>query len=316
MNYYKSILIITLCLIPLNATVYEDAEDKKNSKWKVLSKGLSESVNNLFDRKKVSRIIHFQGNGTKSLYKLENKVKKYKQKEYWLTWEMNYSEDFVIIVALKTRMGKRYLIYTPGINNSYMQYGLGLNTQNGKWQKYKRNLQKDLKYYDNRNEVISFKSFVIKGSGSIDNIETVSDNIFKKVYLQTSNKKSSLPTIMIRGENPLYLNVGENYVEPGVSASDKDDGELNVVCIENVDTSRDGEYMVMYMATNDKGNMAVDRRLIKVGRGKKEVLVNNIEEENDTSKLDKRFEEAEAWERELELKEQVFREKINNLEET
>jgi len=319
MNFKKIILIITLFLIPIEATIYENAEDKKKSKWKVLQTEYPSSIHNLYDRKKVSRIIHFEGEGTKSLYKLENtyKINRHRKKEYWLTWEMKYSEDFVIIVVLETRLGKRYMIYTPGINNSYMQYGLGLNTLNGKWHKYKRNLQKDLRYYDNRNEVISFKSFVIKGSGSVDNIATMSDKVFKKVYFHNSKNKSSLPKITIKGENPLHLKIGEHYVEPGVSASDKEDGTLNVVSIENIDTSRDGEYTVMYMATNQKGDMAVDSRLVEVGEGKKEMQVHNIEKKSvDIKELDKIFEETEAWERELELKEQAFREKVNNSEET
>ena len=71
------------------------------------------------------------------------------------------------------------------------------------------------------------------------------------------------PHLTLRGDNPLILTVGQEYQEPGARAIDDRDGELPVEISGEVDTSRAGEYVVSYTASDKSGNVArAERRVI------------------------------------------------------
>ena len=316
MIFFKP-LVIFLFISLLYSKTYEDAEDKKTSRWKLINVNTYSKIKNIYDLDKQSRIIAFQGEGTKNIYEL--RTKQVKEDEYWLSWQMKFSEDFVIIVMLETNVGKRYLVYTPGDFQGYMHYGLGVAVKNGKWQTINRNSQEDVAYFDNRINVLAFKSFVVKGNGSIDNIVTKKTTLSQKNILK--KKTNSIPTISIRGVDLVELNLGEVYVEEGVFAYDKEDGTLNVVSMENIDSNEEGRYMVLYMATDNDGNIALDKRYVHVGKVEEALEVNlneseleDVEEYNLGDKID--FSEAEKqiqiWEKELELREKELAVKEKN----
>ncbi len=329
----KVICLFSLFLVPLIAIVQEDAEDKKSSRWEIVFSPTEAHIENYYDRQKKSRVIHFEGEGIKSIYKF-NAMKKEKIKresgekyEYWLSWEMQYSRDFVIILILQTTKGESYLIYTSGNHNSYNQFGLGDEILDGEWHTIKRNIQDDLDYFDNRQEILSIKTFVIKGDGSIDNIETR----VKKIEEQKSKKESktklepislehnSLPIIKIKGNNPQYLDLGESYVEEGVEAYDKEDGKVEVDSIDDINSNEEGVYMVMYMARDSQGDVSIDRRVVIVGNGSvdKEQEEDTIKEEHDEltlkeKELDEKEYKMRLWEKELALKEKHLKEIAKN----
>ena len=333
MSIFRVIYIFFIFILPLHAIVQEDAEDKKSSRWEVVSSPTEAYIENFYDRLKKSRVIHFEGEGVKSIYKF-NAMKKEKQKkeqkykyEYWLSWEMQYKKDFVVILVIQTTEGESYLIYTSGNHNSYHQFGLGDEILDGKWHTIKRNLQDDLNYFDNRKQLLSIKTFVIKGDGSIDNLKTE----VKKIEQQKSNRElkslpkstkvnskyNTLPIIKIEGDNPLYLALGESYVEKGVMSYDKEDGEVEVNSIDNINSNEEGTYMVMYMARDSQGDVSIDRRVVIVGDGEQERVEDNSEEEEDELSLkEKQLDEKEykmkLWERELALKEKYLREIAKN----
>jgi len=307
--YTLKLLIISIffMLSPslLFSTTYENASSKTTSKWHLLkyfSKGV---IKNIYDKKKKSRVIKFIGDGTKSVYILTPKKKSFqrKKRENILQWEMNYNEDFVIMIGMSTLKGKRYLIYTSGDSDSYLQYGLGSDSISGKWKKYSRNLQEDLEHSDRYNQIISVNSFVIKGSGMIDNIKMVkskktakehsvpnistSPTVPKvteekepvkidkkldekdkepKIEIDKREKSSQPPVIYLKGKNPMVLKKGERYVEPGATAKNRDGSMVEISISEDIDIFKDGEYSVIYMATNSAGDSAIDRRRVRVGR--------------------------------------------------
>jgi hypothetical protein len=234
-------------------------------------------------------------------------------------------------------VGKRYLVYPPGIFEGHMQYGLGDDTSNGKWQTVRRNLQEDIAYFDNRVKTVSLKSFVVKGNGRIDNIITKKIMSIKKMKsvkilpLQKYKQKkvlnvatNSLPVITVRGVNLVELSLGDAYVEEGVSAYDKEDGDLNVVSMENIDSHEVGRYMVLYMTTDSDGNMALDKRYVHVGNVEiEETSVSLDTDEQEEVEVDYRNEKTDfleeeeqirIWEKELELREKELaqREKKSN----
>ena len=324
MTFLKFLFIFLFISSLVNATMHEDAEDKKTSRWKLIHAEDFSSVKNVKDLSKKSRVLEFKGAGTKQAY--EFKTTKKKKNEYWLSWQMKFSEDFVIIILLNTNIGEQYLIYTPGTFKSFKQYGLGDDTTNGKWQTFRRNLQEDIAYFDNRVKTISLKSFVVKGNGRIDNIITkktrsAKEYKQKKILKVTTN---SLPVIKLRGVNLVELNLGDIYVEEGVYAYDKEDGELNVVSMENIDSNEAGRYMVLYMATDSHGNMALDKRYVHMGNVEiKETKISlddsktkEVDDDYADEKIDfaEQEEQIRIWEKELELREKELaqREKKSN----
>jgi hypothetical protein len=341
------------------ATTYENASNKKTSKWHVLDYFSTGVIKNIYDKTKKSRVIKFKGNGTKSVYILMPKKKIFRRKkgENIFQWEMNYSEDFVIMIGMQTLKGKRYLIYTSGNEDSYLQYGLGRDSTSGKWKKYSRNLQEDLEASDKYNKIISVNSFVIKGSGKIDNIQmlkskeketvkNVSVNtlvnalstdskpvVEKKTELETnstetkitansSKKNNQPPVISLKGKNPMVLKKGERYIEPGATAKNRDGSSVLVTISEDVDVFKDGEYSVIYMATNRAGHSAIDRRRVRVGtvvEEKEEAVVADafendnedapLEEEEEVVDLEQRALEILDWEKQLAEREEAIEER-------
>ena len=364
MNYFKLILFLIFNFVFLYATTYEDAENATTSQWKRVNSDAFSSINNVRDNSKKSRVIEFKGAGTKQIYALYTSDNK-QGHEYWVSWDMKFSEDFVIILLVQSNLGKHYLIYTPGKHNSYMQYGLGEGITNGQWKTFRRNIQKDIAYFDNRVKIVSLKRFVVKGNGMIDNIKTTLGSQkerakkqtlkIKTSKIDTSNTRlspekewipeeklmppvqhpevvkkatNSSPVIKMQGMKIVKLALGEPYVEEGVSAYDKEDGEIDVETIENIYSNEAGRYMVLYMATDSDGNIAIDKRYVNVGDFKSEKServvekhepkrvahekvqreeVEKEEADNEMSEEDSEVSEQAAqmrlWERRLELRE-------------
>lgn len=358
MYYFKIIYIFLFFLLnPLNlfSTTYENASDKKIDGWhvsKYFSKGI---VKNIYDKKKRSRVIKLDGNATRTVYMLLPKGKFFKRKreEQFLEWEMNYGEDFVIMIGVNSIKGKRFLIYTSGENNSYLQYGLGSDSCSGQWKKYRRDLQKDLEQSDRYNKFLNITSFVVKGSGMIDNIkllklkETLKEplpstaplslpvsvkkpkqdrKILEEERLKNEKKISkesnstSPPTIFINGENPMLLKMGEPYIEFGATAKNSDGSSVIVTISDDIDILKEGEYSVIYMATNSFGDSVIDRRRVIVGKVKNEKKskksVISIEESLDEDAIDLEQRELEMleWEKELAFREKELLEEKNRKE--
>ena len=275
----KIFLLNSFCIIVLTAFVYEDAEDLSTKRWMAISPEHQGTISNVLDKTTNSRVIKLDGNGTKSIYQLRIplSLENIQRDESFFTWEMNYVEDFVILIVLKTLNGKRHLIYTPDGENSYLQYGLN-RTEKGKWKKYSRNLEKDLQLYEKDNKIIDIQYFVIKGSGLLDNIHLKRLNpevvtpIAKKVVKKipkvplVNYKNDIVPILKLKGKNPLQLKVGEEYLEAGASAKNRDGSEIEMKITDNIDILTEGEYTVIYIATNKLGNSSIDKRQVIVGK--------------------------------------------------
>jgi len=342
--FHKNLTILTLFILlnkPLFAFMYSNAEDKKITSWHVLKSFAKGKIENIYDTRKKSRVIQLKGQGTKSAYMLmPTKISVLKKSDKKIfSWEMNYHEDFVIMIGMDTIKGKRYLIYTAGQQNSYLQYGLGIESKLGKWKKYSRNLQEDLERFDKFNRILKVNNFVIKGSGKVDNILLLTKNknkneikikkqfqpIVKVKHIEKNkkcsekvlhNNKSIAPIIHLNGQNPLVLKKGESYIEAGATATDKRGHALAVSITEDIDIFKEGEYSVIYLARDKQGNSSINRRRIRVGSFseekekivRKEVVEIEAPEEDDVDYEAREFEMVE-WEKELALREKELAQK-------
>ncbi|MFC6552839.1 Ig-like domain-containing protein [Cohnella cellulosilytica] len=83
------------------------------------------------------------------------------------------------------------------------------------------------------------------------------------------------PVIVLKGENPFYVPVGQPYAEPGAEATDNIDGIIddNAITVNNeVDTTRLGVYEVRYETSDRAGNAAMLTRSVYVYDGDAPVI--------------------------------------------
>jgi hypothetical protein len=73
------------------------------------------------------------------------------------------------------------------------------------------------------------------------------------------------PVITLYGDNPYEIEVGTSYNDPGVEATDQEDGNLPVDINDSaVDTNTVGTYYVYYSTTDSHGNTAEANRTVNV----------------------------------------------------
>ena len=75
------------------------------------------------------------------------------------------------------------------------------------------------------------------------------------------------PTISLLGDNPHYMDLNSDYIEPGFSVTDQEDGAISndrVAVSSNVDKDVAGTYTVTYSVTDNAGNTGVTDRSVIV----------------------------------------------------
>ena len=68
---------------------------------------------------------------------------------------------------------------------------------------------------------------------------------------------TTAPTITLIGANPLILNVGSSFVDPGASVTDNVDSTRTITGTSNVNTLQAGNYTITYNTSDVAGNPAV-----------------------------------------------------------
>jgi len=79
-----------------------------------------------------------------------------------------------------------------------------------------------------------------------------------------NTKDTKSPKITLNGDNPLILELGQSFRDPGAVAIDDVDGNVEVSVSGSVDTEQLGTYTLTYSATDSAGNSASVKRVIKV----------------------------------------------------
>ena len=246
----------------------------------------------------VSKIIKFQG----SYEYLENKLEKSAAK-YIRDNNINSNQEFFIAakklnvslsndcqnlsgVFIKDNRYEAYLScgnYETNILNNKSNY-IKLNGKDitflYKGMEYSEvfyeSLQNDITVningkVDKEEGVYSLEYIVIKSGIIVDVLER------KVVVVDNSYINTLYPTISLLGDAVIQLKVSDKYEEAGVVATDITDGVLNdVKIIGNVDTSIDGEYNLVYVATNSKGYANAVTRKIIVSKKEKVIVEETI----------------------------------------
>ncbi len=160
-------------------TVYEDAEDLDTAGWDVYDPTPSgASIKNVADPERDGRVIQLNGSGVNNGFRLRRSdgAPWDTENHSLFNWDMKFSGDFSFFVRVETRAGPRYLQYGPQnedwlkVSEKYIHHGLGDVSRNGTWQVVTRNLEADLRDAEPGNELISIRSFLVRGNGRVDNI--------------------------------------------------------------------------------------------------------------------------------------------------
>jgi hypothetical protein len=279
----RLIIIIFLLLIStLQATIYEDAEDNKTKRWILYSGTTTASIKNIYDKERESRIVLLDARDSQNGYMLaleRNSTAWCKTNGKSLKWSMRADRHFVILVSIQTKRGHRYIIYTSGNRNGRGFYGLGAKSIDGKWHRFSRDLDLDLKRYEPSNQIIAVDSFFVRGGMRIDDIEIVDIQnrgfVSKKVesckieipkIRPTQNIYDDKPPVIeLKGYSTLSIKLGEEYIEQGATAFDNVDGSIAVDISEEVDSNRVGTYTLFYLAKDRARNSAITTRIVNVG---------------------------------------------------
>ncbi len=162
------------------SVTYEDAQDENTLGWRVYdNEPVGAIISNVYDNEKQSRVIKLEGEATSNGYLFGGWSN---MTEKAIEWSMNYSENFVIYIGTQTTKGHRYIYYSNSdtdkgmhANGTYIHHGLGAAASNGSWQIFTRDLEADLKEYESDNELLSVETFLIRGSGLVDDIGLLSN---------------------------------------------------------------------------------------------------------------------------------------------
>ena len=85
----------------------------------------------------------------------------------------------------------------------------------------------------------------------------------------------STPVIVLEGDDPFIVELGDTYTDPGFTATDDEDGDVSAnvtVDDSDVDTEEIGEYTVEYSVTDEAGNVGTATRTVRVVMGKSDYL--------------------------------------------
>ena len=91
------------------------------------------------------------------------------------------------------------------------------------------------------------------------NVSDTSGNAAVPVTRTVNVVDTTAPVITLLGDNPMTIEVGTTFTDPGATASDAGDGDLtsSIAIVNNVDTSTVGTYTVTYNVSDTSGNAAV-----------------------------------------------------------
>ncbi len=81
---------------------------------------------------------------------------------------------------------------------------------------------------------------------------------------ETPTPDTIKPVISLSGGQKVTIEQGKVFTEPGVSATDNQDGAVSVVITGIVDTSKPGLYTITYSARDQAGNEATATRVVEV----------------------------------------------------
>ncbi|HIP50574.1 MAG TPA: hypothetical protein EYG94_00685 [Campylobacterales bacterium] len=242
---------LLLCVGSLFATVYENAEDSSVNRWTVSDNlPVGATITNIVDVSQESRVINLQGASYDNKYTIGGLAASAggwnEQEKRYLTFSIKNEEGFLVDIILETTSGLRYLRYSDdinqGIDNEYINIGLGYSLSNGQWHKVQRDLSADLKILEPNNEIIAIHGLEVRGNCKIDNIEVADKPSTKEFVIYEDAEDGKINRWAIVDNLPA-----------GATVSNVLDSDLNskVIKLQGTD-SYENRYELTNIASNAK----------------------------------------------------------------
>ena len=135
---------------------------------------------------------------------------------------------------------------------------------------------RDSKGNDLTQEVMVDSNVDTSNIGDYQIVYTLHDKSLKR-YITVTDKPVGATYIYLKGDNTIYLNIGEEYKEPGYLVIDSIDSSLTdkVVVYNKIDTSKKGTYQVVYTVTNSTGVTTSAKRTVIVMDGNISLSLDN-----------------------------------------
>ncbi len=114
--------------------------------------------------------------------------------------------------------------------------------------------------------------FLAIAAGGMWGCEDTSTSSTTEEPASTTTEDKTAPVITLKGDNPLTLQAGESYIEPGATAVDDTDGNVTVNVATDlanelnsgINKNRLGTYHVTYTAEDKAGNQSSVKRTVYV----------------------------------------------------
>ena len=107
-------------------------------------------------------------------------------------------------------------------------------------------------------------SLVVQGSPPVD-FNSLGNIIDIGAYEYTDETiDTTSPVITLNGDNPMTIECGSGFTDPGASAIDDIDGNISVNSSNGVSATEVGTYEVIYTATDSSGNTSSETRTVVV----------------------------------------------------
>jgi len=112
------------------------------------------------------------------------------------------------------------------------------------------------------------------------NLSFLSINIKKERKIAVVDK--IIPEIKLNGNNPLYIYIGDEFIDPGVQVHDNYDGEISskVIINNNINNENVGTYNVHYSVTDSSGNTNSITREVILKEKQNNIIHNNNNKNN------------------------------------
>ncbi len=86
-------------------------------------------------------------------------------------------------------------------------------------------------------------------------------------FTSCGEEDTEAPVITLNEPDNNYTVFGTEYTDPGATATDNEDGDLEVTASGTVDENSAGEHIITYTATDEAGNSTTEDRIVTVDAG-------------------------------------------------
>ena len=117
---------------------------------------------------------------------------------------------------------------------------------------------------DNYDGDITDKVVIINYDGGIYYEVSDSSGNKEKVVREIIKEDIESPVLKLKGSKKVYVRTGAKYHESGYEVTDNCDADINVEVNSNVDTTKDGDYIVTYEAVDSSGNKTTIERNVVI----------------------------------------------------